>query len=300
MKNRAVALLTLLVGAVLVVPFPLAAQGTGAKPRPPRFFAGCPEAPARFDPCATEKAKAFNPPKTADGHPDLGGYWGRTMNSYDLEEHPDAFMIRGQPTMVVDPPDGKIPYQPWAAAQKTKNYATYFDTNSECLLSGVPRTTAYMSDQMLIEHRPGYLFMVSGDHGYRIIHMDGRPHVGKPISLWNGDSRGRWEGNTLVVDTTNLNGKSWLDIAGNFTSDAMHIVERYTLVDANTLHYRGTIEDPKVFTRPWTIAVALVRNKEKEDMWLESCHEGERDSQHLRGTHTHYPGWSGIVPDGGR
>ena len=300
MTIRAFAL-RVLVMAAAVAPFTLSAQEAGPRPRAPRVFAGCPEAPVQFDPCATDKAKAFTPRRTPEGNPDFGGYWGRTMNSYDLEAHPDSFMIRGQPTMIVDPPDGKIPYQSWAAEQKTKNYAKYHDTNAECLLSGLPRTTAYSSDQMLIEQRPGYVFFVSGDHGYRIIRMDGSPHVGKGISLWNGDSRGHWEGNTLVIDATNLNGKFWVDIAGNFTSDAMHIVERYTLVDADTMHYRGTIDDPKVFTRPWTISVALVRNKEKEDMWLESCHEGEHDSNRLLGAgHTPYPGWARIAAAAGR
>jgi hypothetical protein len=131
--------------------------------------------------------------------------------------------------------------------------------------------------------------------------MDSSPHVGKGISLWNGDSRGHWEGNTLVIDSTNLNGKFWIDIAGNFGSDEMHVVERITLVDADTLHYRATIDDPKVYTRSWTIAVPLVRNKSKEDMWLESCHEGEHDSNRLRGAgHTPYPGWARIAAAAGR
>jgi hypothetical protein len=293
-----------LVVAVVIAPFALVAQEQEGAPRPrraPRVFAGCPEAPAQFDPCATEKAKAFTPPRTPEGDPNLGGYWGRTMNSYDLEAHPDSFMIRGQPTMIVDPADGKLPYQPWAAQQKGKNYASYYDTNAGCLLSGLPRTTAYMSDQMLVQQRPGYIFMVSGDHGYRIIKMDSSPHVGKGISLWNGDSRGHWEGNTLVIDSTNLNGKFWIDIAGNFGSDSMHVVERITLVDGDTIHYRATIDDPKVYTRSWTIAVPLVRNKSKEDMWLESCHEGEHDSNRLRGAgHTPYPGWARIAAAAGR
>ena len=133
--------LRVLVVAAAVAPFTLSAQEAGPRPRrAPRVFAGCPEAPVQFDPCATEKAKAFTPRRTPDGNPDFGGYWGRTMNSYDLEEHPDSFMIRGQPTMIVDPADGKIPYQPWAAEQKAKNVVKYHDTNAECLLSGLPRS----------------------------------------------------------------------------------------------------------------------------------------------------------------
>jgi hypothetical protein len=95
------------------------------------------------------------------------------------------------------------------------------------------------------------------------------------VRLWQGDSRGRWEGNTLVVDVTNSNGLTWLDNAGNFFSNALHVVERFTLVDPNTIHYEARIEDPKVYTRPWTIAFALTRNTEPGFELLEvACHEG--------------------------
>src|SRR5215510_14427553 len=103
-----------LVVGVVVAPFFWAQEQEGT-PRPrraPRVFAGCPEAPAQFDPCATEKAKAFTPPRTPEGDPNLGGYWGRTMTSYYLEAHPDSFMIRGQPSMIVHPADGTLHYQP--------------------------------------------------------------------------------------------------------------------------------------------------------------------------------------------
>ena len=259
---------------------------------------------ARFHPCVVEAAKTFNPPRLPDGHPNFGGFWGRTVNSYDVEDHPATFMIRAQKSMIVDPPDGKIPYQPWAAAQKKKNAELYLDPDAQCLLPGLPRATGYMSDRLLIRQPKGYVIFISGDHGNRIIPLNGRPHVGERIRLWNGDSRGRWEGDTLVVDVTNQTGKTWIDIAGNFASDTLHIVERYTLADVDTLEYRATLEDPKVFTRPWTIVTALLRNKgandEGNELWLESCHEGERDAQHLLATHDHYPGWTIIAPAAGR
>jgi hypothetical protein len=104
--------------------------------------------------------------------------------------------------------------------------------------------------------------------------MDGRPHVGADVKLWMGDSRGHWEGNTLVVDVTNLNGRPWFDLLGHFGSDALHVVERLTLVDGNTIDYEATIEDPRVYTRPWTLALPLVRNQEYDEIWEEGCHEG--------------------------
>ena len=111
------------------------------------------------------------------------------------------------------------------------------------------------------------------------------PHVPAAIHLWNGDSRGRWEGNTLVVDITNTNGLTWLDNAGNFASDALHVVERYTLIDRDTIHYEARLEDPKVYARPWTMVSALTRNKEPGfEIWEQACHEGNQsveDQLHL-------------------
>ena len=249
--------------------------------------------PAQFHKCAIARAATFSPRPTPDGHPDLRGFWGRTLNSYDLEDHPASFMIRAQKSMVVDPADGKIPYQAWAIPQRNKNAATYVDPNSLCRLSGVPRTTGYMSDRILLHQSPDYVAFLSGDHGYRIVSMKDVPHVGQDIRLWNGDARGRWDGNTLVIDVANQNGKTWFDIAGNFASESVHVTERLTLIDANTIHYQATIDDPKVFTRPWTIAAALIRNaSDDKELWLEECYEGEQSSKRLLSTHGRYPGYS--------
>jgi hypothetical protein len=126
------------------------------------------------------------------------------------------------------------------------------------------------------------LVLVERAHAYRVIPTDGRPHVGTDVRLWQGDSTGHWEGNTLVVDVTNQNGKAWLDQAGNFYSDRAHMIERMTLIDANTIHYTVTIEDPTVFTRPWTMAFPLKRNPQKGfELIEEGCHEGEKNTQYL-------------------
>ena len=141
----------------------------------------------------------------------------------------------------------------------------------------------YVPTQIEILQTPGYLLILfERAHTYRIISTDGRPHAGANIAMWMGDSRGRWEGNSLVVDVTNHNAKTWFDQAGNFHSPAAHMIERFTLVDPDTIHYEVRIEDPRVYTRPWTMAFPLRRNKEPGFRLLEeACHEGERNTEPL-------------------
>jgi hypothetical protein len=117
----------------------------------------------------------------------------------------------------------------------------------------------------------------------RVIATDGRPHVGENIKLLSGDSLGRWEGNTFVVDETNLNGFTWFDDSGNFYTNAVHLVERLTMIDLDTIHYEVTLDDPKAYTRPWKMAWALVRDKEPGfELLEEACWEGERDLPRFR------------------
>jgi hypothetical protein len=112
-------------------------------------------------------------------------------------------------------------------------------------------------------------------HHYRVIYLDGRPPVGDTLKLWMGDSRGRWEGNTLVVDVTNHNDRTWFDIVGSFHSDAMRVQERWTFASADRIDYVATIEDPKVFARPWKLAVTMGRNK-PEEQWESAICEGNK------------------------
>ena len=125
------------------------------------------------------------------------------------------------------------------------------------------------------------MILYEAQHMYRIIPTDGRPHLPSTVKLWQGDSVGHWEGNTLVVDYANNNGKHWLDMAGNFDTENLHVVERLTMVDADTILYEATLTDPTIYTRPWTIALPFARNKEKNYYLLEfACREGEHDLQH--------------------
>jgi hypothetical protein len=239
--------------------------------------AGCPVEPVKFHACAVPRMKAFNPPRTADGRPDLQGYWDRAFTSQDIEEHPDGFGTQAGPSLVIDTPDRRIPYQPWALELKKDILNRFISPLASCLPPGVPRQAIAPAAHQIIQ-APGYVVhLLEYSHAYRIIPTAAGPHVPGAVTLWQGDSRGRWEGNTLVVDVTNSNGLTWFDNAGNFFSDGVHVVERFTLVDADTIHYEARIEDPKVYTRPWTMVSVFTRNKEPGFELLEqACHEGNR------------------------
>lgn len=206
------------------------------------------------------------------------------MSSGALFRDRVAGVTSNNPSRIVDPPDGHIPYQPWAAALQQEIEAVYenptrpehIDTQTRCLGPGVPRLY-YFPRFRILQPAGSVVFVWDQYHTYRVIPLDGRPHVGANIKLWSGDGRGHWEGNTLVVDTTNLNAKSRLDVVGDFFSDEAHILERFVFIDGATMHYEATITDPTVFTRPWTMRVVQRRGQD-EEFWEWACHEGERDA----------------------
>jgi hypothetical protein len=251
--------------------------------RPARAQASCPQEPAQFHPCALEKAKTFTPPRTADGKPDFQGFWrGQPAATENIEEHPKTDDDDGGRTLIVDPADGRIPYQPWALQQVRDNRAHYVEPNAACFPSGVPRSMYVPTQIEIRQNASAVMILFERAHTYRIIPTEGRAHADSRITLWQGDSRGRWEGNTLVVDVANQNGRAWLDQAGHFYTEAAHMVERLTLVDPNTIHYQVTIDDPTAFTKPWTMAFPLRRNRQPGFALLEeACHEGERSTDRL-------------------
>jgi len=239
-------------------------------------------------------ARLWPPALTRDGQPDVQGSWrpviGGTQSvdpakssAADFEERV-AGVGKPNPSRIVNPPDGHIPYQPWAAALQKELAAVYenptkpehIDTQTRCLVPGVPRLY-YFPTFRILQPAGSVVFVWDEYHAFRVIPLDGRPHVGANVKLWLGDARGHWEGNTLVVDTTNLNAKSRLDVVGDFFSDNAHIVERFIFVDANTMNYEATITDPTVLTRPWTMRVAQ-RRLPDEEFWEGACHEGARDT----------------------
>jgi hypothetical protein len=224
---------------------------------------------------AAGQAPSKRIPRLPDGHPDLQGIWeARNTADADLEAHSAASGIRAGVGVVVDPPDGKIPYQTWAAAKQKENFAkrATLDPVNRCFLPGVPRI-AYMHFPFQIFQTPQFVAITyEYVHASRTIFMNGKPHL-DDIDFWMGDSRGRWDGDTLVVDITDNNAETWLDSSGNFHSEAMHVVERYTRTGPDTLQYEATIEDPKVFTRPWKIAMPLYRHTEPNAQLYEyECH----------------------------
>jgi len=265
-----VALVAFLAAAAVGTSRPASAQA------PPNQIGGCPADSARFHPCALEKARTFNPPRMPDGRPNLQGLWDAPTvpGGQSLEEHPGAYGFTRTSSKIVDPPDGKIPYQPWAATQSRENESRYIDPYAFCVPPGVPRQMYNAGYRQIIQRPDTVMILSERVHVFRAVHMDGSPHPDPAVSLVMGDSRGRWEGNTLVVDVTNLSGRVWYDLRGHLQSNALHVIERLTLFEPNTIHYQATITDSELYTRPWTIVVPLRRNLEYSEIWEEACFEG--------------------------
>jgi hypothetical protein len=218
-------------------------------------------------------APAYRSPRTAAGHPDLQGVW-RAWNlaKYDLEDHGARPGVPAGRGFVVDPADGKIPYQPWALEKRKENLARTKEADpyknsdplAKCYLPGIPRLT-YLGWPFQIIQTPQFVaFNYEWSHKKRFVPVTpvAPPPSPDDITNWNGIPRGRFDGNTLVVNLTNFNAYTWFDMAGNFHSDALKVVERYTAIGPDTLQYEATMEDPKVFTRPWTIRMVLQRQKD--------------------------------------
>ena len=221
-------------------------------------------------PAAQERSPAASAaiPRTADGRPDLSGFW-RVMNSawLDIQDHSAE---PGVPAGFGVVQGGDIPYLPEALAKKKQNHASRHadDPVLKCYLPGVPRIT-YMPFPFQIFQTPQKLgFLYEYVHAVREVYLDS-DHLEGPIDWWMGDSRGRWEGDTLVVDVVHFNDLTWFDRAGNHHSDALHVVERYSFLDPDHVNYEATIEDPKVFSRPWTMSMILYRHKEPNFQLLE-------------------------------
>jgi hypothetical protein len=274
---------------------PVAGQAPASPAAPPQPEFVCPDySPIAIQACGREHAKTFMPPRTAEGRPDFSGYWGGSQVPHEsLEEHPKTADDNGGPSALVDVPDGKVPIQPWAEAKRLENKAKYIDQNAQCFMSGVPRHL-YMGQYQFVQ-TPARLVLLSEEaNAYRTVFLDGRPHIGKDIVMWQGDSRGRWEGDVLVVDTRFQNGNAWLDQQGRFLTDEAVVTERFTMFEPNSILYEATIDDPVVYTRPFTIVSGLRRNtRPGHELWEEACYEGESNTQYLRNIgYRTYPGFS--------
>ena len=205
---------------------------------------------------------------------------------------------RNAPSRIVDTPNYDIPYTPAALAHQQDLFAHYYaparygdiDPQQRCWPLGAVRQFTWHDVQ--IEQFPGYVVLIfEGAEQYRIIYLDNRPHIGSDLKLWFGDSRGHWEGNTLVVDTTSNNAKGRLSRAGDFSSDKVHYTERFKFIDANHFRYEAVFDDMSVYTRPWTFAFdehraffpgdggtpegpATAESQASYENWEEACQEG--------------------------
>src|SRR5262245_6287009 len=244
--------------------------------------------------------------RTADGQPDLQGIW----TNYDQtpferlnrgEERPreqavstadwlvqDSPVSPRRPSMVVDPPSGRVPLKREAAEKRDADYAQRADSIEHygpwerCITRGVPGAMfpgAYNNGHQIVQTRDYVVILSEMIHEARVISLDGRPYLGPKAASWSGDARGRWEGDTLVIDTRHFNGRSWIAtnaaagwLRGIPQTEACHLVERLRRVDANTIQYEATIDDPNVYTSRWTIAFPLNRD-DGYRIFEYACHE---------------------------
>ena len=235
---------------------------------------------------------AYTPPRTADGKPDLNGIWqSLTTANWDLEAHSaragayseltGAWGAQPGGQSVIE--GGVIPYRPEALARRKANFDNRTnvsiagdgidpprgDPELKCWMPGVPRSM-YMPYPLQIVQTPEAILITHEFNGStRIVRMNWEEESPVDNTFFMGWSRGRWEDDTLVIDVTGLNEKNWFDRAGNFYSDAAHVVERIRAVSPYHLSYEATVEDPKVFTRPWKMSFPLYRRMEPNVQLME-------------------------------
>ncbi len=215
--------------------------------------------------------------RTADGRPNLNGIW-QALNTanWDLEAHEArpgptsqfgaSFATPAGLGVVVD---GPIPYKPEAAAKRKENFDKRWteDPEAKCYLPGIPRATYLPFPFQIVQGTDKIMMVYEFAAAARSIHLDKVPDA--PIESWMGHSVGRWEGQTLVVDVTSFTGQAWFDRAGNFQSENLRVVERYTPMGTDAFNYEVTIEDPTLYTRPWKIRMPLYRRLETNAQLLE-------------------------------
>lgn len=202
-------------------------------------------------------------PRLPSGKPDFSGIWQTLSEAdYDLEPHAGRRDAPPGPGIVQG---GQIPYLPQALAQRQENFATRAeaDPRLKCWSLGVPRGVYYPAPFQLFQRDADLTLVHQFGNQVRTIHTNGSSHPAEQHQeFWLGDSRGKWEGDTLVVDVTDFIADTWLDRSGNLHSEDLHVVERWRFVDANTIAYSATLDDPKTYSRPWTIEVLLNRRRD--------------------------------------
>jgi hypothetical protein len=249
---------------------------------------------------ALEKRSQAQRETSADAPPRPGDVG--TYNSFWTE--PGTKVVGSlQTSLVVDPPDGRVPLKR-EAEQRRDDYAKqesdsfdYMSPWDRCITRGIPGAffpAGYNNAYQIVQSKGYVVIHYEMIHAARIIPTDGRPHAPANMRTWDGDSIGHWEGDTLVVDITNYNGKGWIAtnaaagrIKGIPQSESLHVVERFTRTNAGTIDYRVTIDDPTYYTKPWTVSIPLVRD-DTYQIFEYACHEGNRAMEGiLRGGRAH-------------
>jgi hypothetical protein len=242
-------------------------------------------------PAANGQFPAYRPSRMADGHPDLNGIWQAFVTAnWDLQDHepqagphPEIMGVYGAgPAGQSIVEGGEIPYKPEALAKKRQNFDNRMrtdvsndekwhsvgDPELKCYMPGVPRANYMPFPFQIVQGSSQYILMsYEFATANRIVRMNWKQEA--PTAAWMGWNRGRWEGDTLVVDVTGQRPESWFDRVGDYHSEDLHVVERYTLVSPYHMMYEATIEDPQVYTRPWKISFPLYRRMEKNIQLLE-------------------------------
>ena len=240
--------------------------------------------------CAGGQDQGSGVARAEDGNPDLNGIWQAvTTANWDIETHqaeagphPEVMGAWGaQPGGMGIVEGGTIPYTPEALAEKQENLEnrmvvmptndpSRFDTGDpelQCYRPGVPRANYMPFPFQIFQNSEQILITYEYKGAHRLVNLASNEEA--PAGFWMGWSNGRWEGDTLVVDVTGFNGLAWFDRAGNFATDALHVVERWTPMGPNHLMYEATMEDPNVYTQPWTISFPIYRRLEPNVQLME-------------------------------
>lgn len=282
-SNTATSLASLIATSVMALTLTASAQDAGYD-KPARPVTNNIQRETKFPKLLSGK---WIGPRLPDGQPDIQGHWSNTIGNHNNftdpqggtpgEKNGRALGKREDraPSRVSDPADGQVPFQPWAL-EKVKDFQAHFNNPTEpqyieplarCAPGGVPKSFYWHGYE--IAQYPGYVVFFFNS-GTRIIHLDNKPHLPDSIKLWNGDSRGHWEGNTLVVDVTNTNGKALFGRTGEFASENAHFEERYIFAsDGKRYNYEAVVTDPTVYTRPFTITIPARKftAQDKPDGW---------------------------------
>jgi hypothetical protein len=255
------------------------------------LLSAVPSDPAMAQPAQPQAAAPKGPlPRQPDGRPDLQGLWLKSAGGFQglyigsLDGTNFAARGGGGGRGAGGPPPGPVyEYTPEAAAEKAdRERRGYEDPEARCHLPGVPRSLdqpAGLYPVQIVQDENYVALLHEAMHDVRIIPTDNSKHP-RNYWAWDGDSRGRWEGDTFVVDVSNFNGRTWLDMAGNFVDEHEHVLERFTLVDADTILYEATVTDPTVFVKPVEMRFTLKRVPAAQQILEYSCLEGERSLQH--------------------